>query len=91
MRIIEITYVDEAGNIEVLHPMTDIQSVEGLEEALQSFLKTVLPLDGGSMKGNIDMAGYAIQNLPEPEEAADPVTKSFMEEYVTEVFLGGEW
>ena len=50
-----------------------------------------LPKSGGKMTGDIDMGGKHILNLPEPSQDTDPVTKSFMENYINTTFLGGEW
>lgn len=50
-----------------------------------------LPLSGGKLTGSLDMDSHSIKNLPTPTEDGDIVTKAFMENYVTEVFLGGEW
>lgn len=37
----QLTYVDENGNEYVLYPMTQIECVEGLEEALKAIPATV--------------------------------------------------
>lgn len=91
-RTIELCYMDEAGNITVLHPQIDIQSVKGLKDKL-SALDKIDPLlrTGGTMTGEINMDGHAIRNLPEPVEDGDLVTKGFLESYVDNTFLGGVW
>lgn len=92
IKIIQLSYVDESGNITIFHPETDISSVNGLQEALQEFNKTnPLPIAGGTMQGDINMDGHSVLNLPEPKKNGDPVTKGFMENYINETFLGGVW
>ena len=89
--IFEMTHVDEQGNATVLHPMTDVKCVTGLDEHLEKKTEPLLPKEGGKMAGAIDMGQNQIKNLPEPAESNDPVTLGYMENYVTEVILGGEW
>lgn len=89
--IFEMTHVDEQGNATVLHPMTEVKCVRGLAEALENMARPLLSKGGGKMTGELDMSGNGVKNLPDPEEPADPVTLSYMENYVTEEILGGEW
>ena len=39
-----------------------------------------LPLAGGTMSGNIVMAGQKVEDLPDPVAAQEPVTKQFFED-----------
>lgn len=84
-------YVDENGNLTVLYIVTDASCVNGLVEAIKKEQVDLLPKSGGEMTGGLDMNHNAVTNLPDPTNDADPVTKSFMETYVTEAFLGGAW
>jgi hypothetical protein len=51
----------------------------------------VLLRSGGTMTGNIEMSGNHITGLPTPTEDTDIITKAYMETYITNTFLGGEW
>lgn len=92
VQVIELTFVDENGNITIIHPITDVECVVGLKDKLAA-LDEIDPLlrTGGTMLGEINMDGHAIRNLPEPVEDGDLVTKGFLESYVDNTFLGGEW
>lgn len=90
-KITEVTYVDENGKLTVLYIITDASCINGLSEAIKKEQADLLPKSGGKMTGGLDMNRNTVTNLPDPTNDADPVTKSFMENYVTDAFLGGEW
>lgn len=54
---------------------------------------------GGSLYGNVDMHQNTLKNLPDPVDAGDAVSKSYLENYVKaeiksyvdEAILGGAW
>lgn len=50
---------------------------------LQSALDSKLALSGGTMSGNLNMAGNPILNLPSPTNANDPATKSYVDSLVS--------
>lgn len=50
---------------------------------LQSALDSKLALSGGTMSGNLNMAGNPILNLPYPTNANDPATKSYVDSLVS--------
>lgn len=60
-------------------------------KAATEFGNKALMKAGGKMEGNIDMAGNHIQNLPTPTEDTDIITKKYMEDFINNTFLGGEW
>lgn len=90
-QVIELTFVDEKGNITIIHPMTDMDCVPGLRDALDTLKNDSLLRTGGTMLGEIDMDGNAIRNLPEPVEDDDLVTMGYLKNYVDNTFLGGAW
>ena len=90
-KIVGASYVDENGNLIVLHIVTDARCINGLSEAIKKEQEDLLPKSGGKMTGGLDMNHNAVTNLPDPANDSDAVPKSFMETYVTEAFLGGEW
>lgn len=90
-KITEVKYVDENGNVTVLYIITDASCINGLSEAIKKEQADLLPKSGGEMTGRLDMNHNAVTNLPDAENDSDAVSKSFMETYVTEAFLGGEW
>lgn len=50
-----------------------------------------LPLSGGNMTGSVDMGGHYVKGLAAAKDSGDAVSKSYLETYVSDVFLGGEW
>lgn len=59
--------------------------------AANELAKKGLLRSGGTMEGAIDMGGNRIYGLPDPTEDGDIITKSYMENYINDTFLGGEW
>ena len=81
---IELNYVNANREVETYHPVTDVGCVEGLPD-------NYVPKTGSTMRGEIDMDGHAIRNLPEPVNDSDLVTMGYLKNYVDNTFLGGEW
>lgn len=46
---------------------------------------------GGTMTGDLNMGNNRITGLPEPAQDSDIVTKKYMENYIRNTLLGGEW
>ena len=92
IKIIDLSYVDENGDVYVYYPKTDIQAVDGLVEVFEDIMKIEpLQLRCGTMQGDINMNGHSVLNLPEPKNSGDPVTRGYMETYINNTFLGGVW
>ena len=56
-----------------------------MSQALKPNPGLYLPLQGGIMAGDIDMAGHSITDLPDPTLAQDPVTKQYLEDNIPPV------
>ncbi len=50
-----------------------------VSQALRPNPGIYLPLQGGIMQGDIDTAGFKVENLPDPIDAQEPVTKNYFE------------
>lgn len=50
-----------------------------VSQALRPNPGIYLPLQGGTMAGDIDMAGFKIEDLPDPLTAQEPATKSYVD------------
>ena len=59
--------------------------------ALSTVNNDALMKSGGNMTGDINMNSHHITGLPEPTEDSDIITKGYMESYINNTFLGGEW
>lgn len=51
-----------------------------MSQALKPNPGLYLPLQGGTMQGDIDMNGHKIEDLPDPLAAQEPVTRQFFED-----------
>ncbi len=51
-----------------------------ISQALRPNPGIYLPLLGGTMQGNIGMAGFKIEDLPDPAAAQEPVTRQYFED-----------
>lgn len=51
-----------------------------VSQALRPNPGIYLPLQGGTMQGNIDMAGHKVEDLPDPAADQEPVTRKYLED-----------
>ena len=70
---------------------TAAENAQTTADNAQKVAENALPKSGGAMTGDINMNGNHISGLPAPTEDSDIITKSYMETYITDTFLGGAW
>lgn len=73
-----MTVIDKNGNKYLLYPITKMDCVDGLEEALGEKAQSdhkhdYLPLTGGAMQGDINMNGHVLWGLSNPTGYDQPV------------------
>lgn len=67
------------------------ESIEKANETAAEVKRDAVLKSGSTMQGNINMNSFHITGLPTPTGDSDAISKSYMEKYITESFLGGEW
>jgi len=68
-----------------------ISDAETAAENAVTKADNALSKTGGTMTGSINMNSNRITGLPTPTQASDAVSKGYMEKYITDTILGGEW